>query len=155
MVAPDFKFNRIDKIIGSYLILVFSINLYLLHALYSFLITIIPDDIGVKVFAIKSLVLIVLAFVTLGVYLNYQTQKALFFLSAVASFGFSLMLEYVNSYYSSAVSNLMIHRMLYVVGVYFIFKYATIEAVKSQKAHKAKQTVTENHQAITDTILLN
>lgn len=155
MIAPHFKFQRIDKIIAGYLVLVFSINLYLLYALYSFLLVIIPDDLGVKVFAIKSLVLIVLAFVALGVYLNYQTQKSIFFLAAVACFGFSLILEYVNGYYSSSFSYLMIHRMLYVVGIYFIFKYATIEAVKKQKLKKAKLMVRNNPKSITDTVILN
>ncbi|KJD34574.1 hypothetical protein PK35_01970 [Tamlana nanhaiensis] len=158
MIAPDFKFQRINKVIGSYLILVFSINLYLLYALYSFLVSIIPDDLGVNVFAIKSFVLIVLAFVALGVYLNYQTQKSIFFLSAVACFGFSLMLEYVNSYYTSSFSFLMIHRMLYIAGIYFIFRYATIEAVKSMKVKariKQKRVVKEKQQAIAETMILN
>ncbi|MCB4809315.1 hypothetical protein LG651_13745 [Tamlana sp. 62-3] len=155
MIAPQFKFQRIDKIIAGYLILVFSINIYLLYSLYSFLLTIIPDDLGVKVFAIKSLVLVVLGFVALGVYLNYQTQKAIFFLSSVACFGFSLILEYVNEYYVSSFSYLMIDRMLYVVGIYFIFKYATIEAVKSQKLRKAKLKVRKNPKAITDVVILN
>ncbi|MCB4797475.1 hypothetical protein [Neotamlana laminarinivorans] len=116
-------------VVGGYLILVLSINLYLLYSLYKFLIDIMLNDLAVKIFAVKSLALIILASVAFGAYLSYQTKKAILFLIATACFGFAAILEYLNSYYSSTLSFLMVDRILYIVGVYFIFRYAIAEAV--------------------------
>ncbi len=122
-ITPKFKLPETDKLIGVYLLGVFLINVFFLYTLYSVLSVIIPDRTEVLLFGLKSMALIVLAFISFGVYLNTQSKQSILFLVAVIFLGFSAILNYVNLYYLYHWSFEMLHRVLYGIGLYFIFKY--------------------------------
>ncbi|WP_142786489.1 hypothetical protein [Changchengzhania lutea] len=146
VVIPKFKIFEIDKLIGIYLLLVFIINVYFLFILYGVLKAVIPDSTELLVFGLKSLSIIVLIFVSFGVYLNTQSESALLFLLAVMCFAFSTVLEYVSVYYLYHWSFEMFNNMIYTLGIYFIFKY-------SLEIHKTKVTVHKEHAFTSDNIL--
>ena len=123
MVMPKFKLLEVDKLIGIYLLGVFIINIFFLYTLYSILKVIIPDHTEVLLFGLKCLALIILAFISFGVYLNTQTKPSILFLVAVIFITFSTILNYVNLYYLYHWSFEMLYRVLYGIGLYFIFRY--------------------------------
>ncbi|WP_303318977.1 hypothetical protein Q4Q34_19545 [Flavivirga abyssicola] len=127
IVMPKFKLSKIDKLIGLYLLGVFVINVFFLYTLYSVLKVIIPDQTEVLLFGLKSLALIILAFISFGVYLNTQTKQSILFLVAAIFIGFSTILNYVNLYYLYHWSFELLYRGLYAVGLYFIFKYMIVD----------------------------
>ncbi|TGV01678.1 hypothetical protein [Flavivirga rizhaonensis] len=127
IVMPKFKLLKIDKLIGLYLLGVFVINVFFLYTLYSVLKVIIPDQTEVLLFGLKSLALIILAFISFGVYLNTQTKQSILFLVAAIFIGFSTILNYVNLYYLYHWSFELLYRALYAVGLYFIFKYMIVD----------------------------
>ena len=141
MVIPKFKLLKVDKLIGVYLFGVFVINIFFLYTLFSILKVIIPDGTEVLLFGLKSLSLIVLAFISFGVYLNTQTKQSILFLVAVIFMAFSTILNYVNLYYLYHWSFEMLYRALYGVGLYFIFRYTIAD-------NKYKKTIYELRQRL-------
>ena len=127
IVIPKFKLFNLDKIVGLYLVVVFFINIYFLFALQGVLKSTISDDIEVNLFTAKSLVLIILAFLSFGIYLNTQTKRSILFLASSVCFGFSTIIDYVNLYYFYDWNFIMLHKILYALGLYFLFSYAMIE----------------------------
>lgn len=123
IVVPKFKFFEVNALVGTYLIVVFSIAVYFLYITYSILNVVVPNQTEVSLFGIKSLALIILTFVSLGVYLNTQTKLSVLFLTAVIFFGLSVMISYVNLYYLNNWSLQLLHRILYATALYMIFKY--------------------------------
>ncbi|GAA3625497.1 hypothetical protein [Flavivirga jejuensis] len=123
IAARKFKVLEVDKLIGVYLLGVFLINMFFLYTLYSVLKVIIPDSEEVLLFGLKSLALIILAFVSFGVYLNTQSKQSILFLVAVIFIAFSSTLNYINLYYLYHWSFEMLHRVLYGIGLYFVFRY--------------------------------
>ncbi|MDO5970197.1 hypothetical protein Q4Q35_10300 [Flavivirga aquimarina] len=132
IIIPKFKLLDVKKLIGVYLLGVFIINIFFLYTLYSVLQVIIPDKTEVLLFGLKNLSLIVLAFVSFGVYLNTQSRQSILFLVAVIFIAFSTILNYVNLYYLYHWSFEMLYRVLYGIGLYFIFKYVIADN-KSKK----------------------
>ena len=146
IVVPRFKIIELDKLIGIYLVAVFLINVYLLYALYGFLKSVIPDSLEMNLFAVKSLLLIILTFISFGVYLNTQTKRSILFLASSVCFGFSTILNYVNEYYLYDWNFIMLHKILYAVGLYFLFSYAMIENyVKKSKAIEVKENFSSDN----------
>ena len=146
IIVPKFKLFEVDKIIGIYLVLVFLINVYLLYALYGFLKSVIPDSLEVNLFALKSLVLIILAFLSFGIYLNTQTKRSILFLASTVCFGFSTILDYINAYYFYDWNFIMVHKVLYAIGMYFLFSYAQIENhVKKNKFSEVNESYSPNN----------
>lgn len=127
MIAPKFKFFELDKLIAAYLIGVFSITLYFLNVFYNIVNAVLPDTLEVMLFGFKSLILIILAFLAFGVYLNTQSKQSAVFLTAVICFVFSVILNYINIYYLYDLNFLFIERILYVIGLYLLFSYITKE----------------------------
>lgn len=123
IVVPKFKLLEMSKLIGIYLLVVFLICLYFLYIVYGVLETIMPNSTEVLLFGIKSLTLIVLAFVSFGVYLNTQTKESTLFLTAVVFLGLSTILYYINLYYLYDWSFELLQRILYAIGLYVMFKY--------------------------------
>ncbi|AUP77836.1 hypothetical protein [Flavivirga eckloniae] len=127
IVAPKFKLFEVNKLIGVYLLGVFLINVFFLYTLYSILKVVIPDNTEVLLFGLKNLSIIVLAFIAFGVYLNTETKPSIIFLIAVMLIAFSSILNYVNLYYLYHWSFEMLHRALYVTGLFFVFRYIMAE----------------------------
>lgn len=123
IVAPNFKIIELNKLIGAYLLVVFVITLYFLYVIYSIMQTVVANDTEVLLFGIKSLSLIVLAFISFGVYLNTQTKQSVLFLTAVIFFGLSVIMNYINLYYLYDWSFVLLQRVLYAIGIYVLFKF--------------------------------
>ncbi|NMH89449.1 hypothetical protein [Flavivirga algicola] len=139
IAAPKFKLLKVDKLIGVYLLGVFLINVFFLYTLYSILKVIIPDNMEVLLFGLKSLSLIVLAFVSFGVYLNTQSKQSILFLIAVIFIIFSTILNYINLYYLYHWSFEMLQRTLYGVGLYFIFRYIIADNKYKKTIYKIRE----------------
>ncbi|GAA3589021.1 hypothetical protein Q4Q39_14330 [Flavivirga amylovorans] len=139
IIIPKFKLLKVDRLIGVYLFGVFIINIFFLYTLYSLLKVIIPDQTEVLLFGLKSLSLIILAFISFGVYLNTQTKQSILFLVATIFIALSTILNYINLYYLYHWSFEMLHRTLYAVGLYFIFKYIIVDNKHKRTIYKLKQ----------------
>lgn len=122
-VMPKFKFEKRNKIISLYLLVLVLINIYFLYSVYGLLRGIIPDTLEVFLFGLKSISLIVLFVIAFGVYLHSETKLSILFLIMVLSFVFSDILNYVNQYYVYHWSFLMIDRVLHAVGLFYLFNY--------------------------------
>ncbi len=145
IVVPKFKLLKVDKLIGIYLLGVFVINLFFLYTLYSILTVIIPDNTEVLLFGLKSLSLIVLAFISFGVYLNTQSRQSILFLVAVVFIVFSTILNYVNLYYLYHWSFEMLHRVLYGIGLYFIFRYVIADNKYKKAIYELRRSFTSDN----------
>lgn len=148
MIAPKFKFWEVNAIVGTYLLVVFSISLYFLYILYSILQTIVPNPTEVLLFGAKCLVLIFLGFVAFAVYLNTQTKQSALFLTAVIFFGLSVILNYITLYYLYNWSFELIQRLLYALALFVMFKYIMI-----LNFTKKPKKVLLNKNYTTDTVL--
>ena len=139
-VSQNFRFMEFNKIIAYYLVVVFLINLYFLYTACSLLRVIVPDSTEVFLFGLKSISLIVLLFISLGVYLNSESKMSIVFLLMALSFAFSDILDYVNHYYVYNWGFLMLERILHAVGLFFLFKYmvAYNKLYKSYEERKDK-----------------
>lgn len=124
IIASKFKFIDMDKVIGAYLIVILIINAYFLFALYNVLKTIIPDSDEVFVFGLKSAALIILLFVSFGVYLQTESKQSILFLMMAICFVFSDTLGYINDYYIYNWSFLMLDRACHALGLFFLFNFA-------------------------------
>lgn len=127
------KFNvfEVNKVIGIYLVVVFSINLYFLFTIFEIL-KVVIDGSQIIIKGANSLSLMILSFVAFAVYLNTQTKQSISFLVASIYFAFSVILNYVNQYYLYDWRFVMLNRAIYALALYQIFKYAIIEN-KSRK----------------------
>lgn len=123
IILPKFKVLEVDKIIGVYLLVVITINLYFLYTIYEILKTIIPEQTEVLLIAVKSFTLIILGFTSFAVYLNTQTKQSILFLVISICFGFSAVINYVGYYYLYDWSFVMLDRATYILGLYFLFKH--------------------------------
>lgn len=149
IVLPKFKIFKLDKLIGIYLLVVFSISLYFLFIIYEILKMIIPEENEVLLIGVKSLTLIILAFVSFAVYLNTQTKQSILFLIVTICFAFSVIINYINYYYLYDWSFVMLNRAAYILGLYFLFKYFSIE----NKIRKPKVVNNEIARFSSDNIL--
>ncbi|MFD0988996.1 hypothetical protein ACFQ1R_02700 [Mariniflexile jejuense] len=150
MVLPKFKFLEVNAIVGTYLLLVFSITIYFLYLIYSVLQTIIPNHTEVLLFGLKSAVLIVLGFISFAVYLNTQTKQSVLFLTAIIFFGLSVIMNYINLYYLYNWSFELLQRVLYALALYVMFIYI----MNSNFIKKPKQIkIKESEHYASDTVL--
>ena len=122
-VARGIKKLKLDKVIRAYLISVFLINAILLYVLFDLIKYYIPDSIEVTLFAVKSIALITLAFISFVDYLNSETKGSILFLIMVLCFAFSDVLHYISVYYLYNWSFVLLDRVLHIVGLLFLFNY--------------------------------
>ena len=132
------KTLNFDKIIGVYLVVVFAINAFLLFKLFNVLKHYIPESAEITLFGIKSVSLIILAFVSFVVYLNNDSKKSILFLMMALCFVFSDVLFYISNYYLYNWSFVMIDRVLHGIGLFFLIQYI-IEVNRSRKKKLVKQ----------------
>jgi len=144
-LIPKFKLIEFNKVITFYLLVVIMINMYFLYAVYQILKSIIPDSLELFLFGMKSISLIVLVIIALGVYLNSETKLSILFLIMAMSFVFSDILNYVSQYYVYHWSFLMLDRVLHVIGLFFLFNYIIeYNKVPKTKAVKEEKFITKN-----------
>ncbi|TYB79658.1 hypothetical protein [Bizionia myxarmorum] len=131
---------NIDKVVGICLLLVFSINSYLMFQLYSVLMVKIADATEVTLFGIKSIALLALAFVAFATYLSKDSKSSILFLATALCFGFADVLYYISNYYVFHWSFVVLDRSLHVVGLFFLFNYI-IEYNRKRKKRLVLQNV--------------
>ena len=137
VAVSKFKILAVDKLVGIYLVVVFSINLYFLYTIFEILKVLIPDASEITMFGLNSLLLMILGFISFGVYLNTQTKQSISFLIAAICFAFSVILNYINLYYVYDWSLVMLNRAIYALGLYHIFRHLIIEN-KNRTPEKVK-----------------
>jgi hypothetical protein len=139
-VASRIEKLELDKVISSYLVLVFLINAYLLYILFDVIKYYIPDSIEVTLFGIKSTALIALAFVSFVDYLNSQSKVSILFLIMVLCFVFSDILHYISTYYLYNTGFVMLDRVLHLLGLFFLFSYI-LETNKTKSSLNVKAAI--------------
>ncbi|MBP93995.1 MAG: hypothetical protein CMC55_07760 [Flavobacteriaceae bacterium] len=117
------RFFNIDKVVGICLLLVFTINAYLMYQLFEVLQIKISDTTEVALFGVKSMALMVLAFMAFATYLNKDTKASILFLSTALCFVFADVLYYISNYYVYHYSFVVLDRLLHVLGLFFLFNY--------------------------------
>ncbi|WOD43652.1 hypothetical protein [Hwangdonia lutea] len=133
-----FKFFEIDKVVGTYLVVVFLINAYFLYTFYSILKAIVPDSFEVLLFGVKNLSLILLVFLAFGMYLANDTKPSILFLMVALCLVFSTILNYVSLYYVYSWSFVMLERIIYAIGVYLLLNYIMVENKNAIIQNKAQ-----------------
>ncbi|MEC3907675.1 hypothetical protein VOI54_11650 [Tamlana sp. 2201CG12-4] len=103
--------------------MMFLISIFFLSLIYETIEVVLLNQITVILFMVKSLVLIVLGLLSFGVYLSVQNKKSIWFLTGVVCLGFSAIFDYFNIYFLNEWRFFMGHKLLYVTGIYFAFKY--------------------------------
>jgi len=114
---------NIDKVVGICLLLVFSINAYLMYQLFAVLQIQISDTTEVALFAVKSIALMALVFMAFATYLNKDTKASILFLTTALCFVFSDVLYYISNYYVYHDMFVVLDRLLHVLGLFFLFGY--------------------------------
>lgn len=146
IVIPHFKITEVAKLIGAYLFVVFLITIYFLYVIYSVLQIVVLNEPEVQLFGIKSLTLIILAFISFGVYLNRQSKESALFLTAVIFLGLSVVMNYINLYYLYNWSFELLARVLYAIGLFVIFKYfKMVYVVKKPKPIQIKESYSSDN----------
>lgn len=122
-IISKFKRIRIDKVVATYLLVVVSINSYFLYELFGILKTLITDATEVNLFALKSVSLIALTFMSFVAYLNADTKQSILFLFTTLCFVFSDVLHYISNYYIYNWSFVMLDHVLHIIGLFFLFNF--------------------------------
>ena len=133
MVLPKFKISEVDKITGVYLFVVFLIALYFLYIAYGLLQIIVDNTHEVLLFGIKNLTLILLTFISFGVFLNTQSKQSALFLTGVIFFALSETLNYVTLYYLYDWRFVLLQRVIYAIALYVMFKYIMVKHIPTKK----------------------
>ncbi|WP_299782561.1 hypothetical protein [uncultured Formosa sp.] len=137
-MITKFKGVKFGAFLGTYLIVVFVINTYLLYQLYTVLDDIITSPTEVLFFGLRSVTLIVLAFVSFAVYLNSDTKSSILYLVMALCFIFSEVLFYIRNYYIYDWSLVLVERLLYSGGLVFLFYYMVTKNKAKKRALKIR-----------------
>ena len=135
-----FKFFEIDKVVGTYLIVVFLINAYFLYTFYGILKAVVPDSLEVFLFGVKNISLILLVFLAFGKYLANDTKPAILFLMVALCLVFSTVLNYVSLYYVYSWSFVMLERVIYAIGIYLLLNYVMEESKSTVMQNKPQDS---------------
>lgn len=144
MAVPHFKPVKMDKIVGIYLLVILSINGYFLFTICDMLRSLITDSTEMILFGTKSMVLLLLVFISFTVYLSTPTKASILFLIMAICFAFSDALNYVTHYYIYNWSILMMDRLLHITGLFFAFKYMVETTTVSKKVYLHTAEVKES-----------
>ena len=123
VVFSKLKRIRFDKLVAVYLIVVFLINAYFLYDLFSIVKIHIPDSLEITLYAIKSVSLIILVFLSFAVYLNSDTKQSIVFLLMSVCLLFSDVLYYISNFYINDLRFVMLDRIFHVIGLFLLFNY--------------------------------
>ncbi|MCX7552198.1 hypothetical protein [Xanthomarina sp. F2636L] len=151
-MIPKVKRIRIDTVVITYLVIVISINSYFLYELFGILKTQISDTTEINLFALKSLSLLALTFMSFVVYLNSDTKQSILFLFTVLCFVFSDVLHYVSSYYIYNWSFSMLDHTLHITGLFFLFNFLIGEN-RLRKKQLVLERITSNSSISKESIL--
>ncbi|WP_159024175.1 hypothetical protein [Formosa sp. L2A11] len=137
-MITKFKGIKFGTFLGTYLIVVFIVNTYLLYQLYTVLDDIITSPTEVLFFGLRSVTLIVLAFFSFAVYLNADTKSSILYLVMALCFIFSEVLFYIRNYYIYDWSLVLVERLLYGCGLVFLFYYMVTKNKAKKRALKIR-----------------
>ena len=140
IAISKFKFFVIDKVVGTYLIVVFLINAYFLYTFYGILKAVVPDSLEVFLFGVKNISLILLVFLAFGKYLANDTKPAILFLMVALCLVFSTVLNYVSLYYVYSWSFVMLERVIYAIGIYLLLNYVMEESKSTVMQNKPQDS---------------
>ncbi len=149
MVLPHFKLFEVDKWVGTYLLVVFFIALYFLYVFYGILQAMSLNPAEVLLFGVRNLMLIVLAFISFGVFLNTQSKQSALFLTAVIFFGLAVVIRYINLYYLFDWRFELLQRVMYAIALFVMFKYVMVR----RPIKKKPKAIQLNERYPSDTVL--
>ncbi len=137
-VQPKFKRSMQNKNswLVSYLLGMFVIGLCFLFEITHVFSLLVLKDIEFYVFVFQGIGLLLLVFMSFGVYLNTQSPSAISFLVASISFGFALAVSYISAFYLYDWAFVQLSSLFYLSGLYFMFKYLLMENKKKTKITK-------------------
>ncbi|WP_370476707.1 hypothetical protein [Tamlana flava] len=121
--GQKFKVKEVHKLVGIYLLTVFTISLFFVYEVIDIFRYFILEDTDFYMFVLNCLGLLVFAFMSLGYYLNTQTKSAILFLTAAICFAFTSLVDYFVIYFAYNWNFIFLHKLLYVVGLYQIIKF--------------------------------
>lgn len=147
IAISNLRFDNIDKVVGAYLLVVLLINGYFLVTLCSIMSTLITGDLEMILFGTKSIILMLLCFVSFAVYLGAQTKASILFLIMSISLVFSEILNYIDQYYVYNWSILMLERVLHAVAIFYAFKYI-IQYNKTEEINHFEQKPKHEHENV-------
>jgi len=127
LILPKFKFIQLDGLIKAYLLMMFGVTLFFFKVLYDLVGVEFLERAEVMLFSTKSFILVILVFVAYGVYLHIQSKQSILFLIAAVCFGFSCVLDYLNFSFINNWSFMVLNRIIYLFGMYFIFRFVIEE----------------------------
>lgn len=127
IAAQKFKIKEVHKLVGIYLLTVFTISLFFVYEVIDIFRYFILEDTDFYLFVLNSLGLLVLTFMSFGYYLNTQTKSAILFLTAAICFGFASLIDYFVIYFAYNWNFIFLHKLLYAVGLYQMFKFMVEE----------------------------
>lgn len=123
LMLPKFNFIQVDGLIKAYLLMLFGVTVFFLKVLYDFVGIDFLNNIEAMLFTIKCFMIMILNFIAYAVYLHVQSKKSVLFLIATVCFGFSCLLDYLIFSFSNTWSFIMLNRIIYLLGIYFIFRF--------------------------------
>ena len=123
LAVQKFKIREVHKLVGIYLLTVFTISIFFIYEVIHIFRYFILEDTDFYLFVLNSLGLLVLAFMSFGFYLNKQTKSAILFLTGSICFAFASIIDYFVIYFAYNWNFLFLHKLLYVVGLYQMFKF--------------------------------
>lgn len=123
LMLPRFKFTQFDGLIKVYLLMMFGVALFFFKVLYDLVGMPFLEQAEAMFFSAKSMVVVILVFISYGVYLNVQSKQSILFLIATVCFGFSNALDYLNFSFVNNLGFLVLNRVIYLLGLYFVFKF--------------------------------
>ncbi|WP_298533491.1 hypothetical protein [uncultured Algibacter sp.] len=141
-MLPKFKFIQFDGLIKAYLLMMFGVVVFFANVLYDFVGIEFLNSMETMLFSTKCTVITALVFVTYGVYLHVQSKQSILFLIATVCFGFSCILDYLNFSFVNVWSFMILNRITYLLGIYFIFRFIIEE--NKLKTRQIEVDVQEN-----------
>tara|TARA_R100001377_G_C3187283_1_gene109104 strand:- start:888 stop:1637 length:750 start_codon:yes stop_codon:yes gene_type:complete len=136
---------NIDRVVAISLLLVFSINAYLMYQLFLVLQIKIPDANEVAIFGVKGIALMALAFMAFATYLSKDSRASILFLSTALCFVFADVLYYISNYYVYHYTFVVLEKTLHLLGLFFLFNYIIEYNRKRKKRLVLGNTSTNEH----------
>ena len=127
LTLPKFKFIQFDGLIKAYLLMICGVTIFFVKVLYDLVGIEFLDSLETMLFSAKCFVLMALVFISYGLYLHLQNKTSIFLLISTVCFGFSCVLDYLNFSFVNVSSFMVLNRITYLLGLYFVFRYAMEE----------------------------
>ncbi|MFB9057891.1 hypothetical protein ACFFU9_14185 [Mariniflexile ostreae] len=125
-VWSKFSFIKMDKVVGTYLMLMFLISAYFLFVFFGLVKSNSPDSAEILFVTLKSACLLIMSFIALAIYLIKESRASILFLMLSMCFLSSKILNDISLYYVYDLRLAMLDRTLHLLGFLFLFKYIVV-----------------------------